>query len=124
MQSRYIGFGRKSEPFDEPDVRLWRARRVGARRALAAISRNPEAFPVARVPSRSTSFLAEPRSLGSRREAEAKGRSEMAPQRLEKIESAPGNGMGSDGSNLQHLVHGHAADRGSLGVTGVAKNGA
>jgi len=30
----------------------------------------------------------------------------MAPQRLEKIESAPGNGMGSETSNLQDLVHG------------------
>src|SRR5271170_505428 len=30
----------------------------------------------------------------------------MAPQRLEKIESAPGNGMGSEDSNLQDLVHG------------------
>ena len=28
----------------------------------------------------------------------------MAPQRLEKIESAPGNGMGSETSNLQYLV--------------------
>ena len=44
--------------------------------------------------------------------------SEMAPQRLEKIESRLGNGMGSDASNLQHLVHGRAADGGSLGVTG------
>jgi hypothetical protein len=35
----------------------------------------------------------------------------MAPQRLEKIESAPGNGMGSGASNLQHLVRGRAADR-------------
>src|SRR5271155_3914264 len=42
----------------------------------------------------------------------------MAPQRLEKIESAPGNGMGWDASNLQHLVRGRVADRGSLGVTG------
>jgi hypothetical protein len=25
----------------------------------------------------------------------------MAPQRLEKIESGPGNGMGSEASNLQ-----------------------
>ena len=30
----------------------------------------------------------------------------MAPQRLEKIESAPGNDMGSEASNLQHLVRG------------------
>ena len=35
----------------------------------------------------------------------------MAPQRLEKIESAPGNGMGSEASNLQDLVRGRAADR-------------
>ena len=33
----------------------------------------------------------------------------MAPQRLEKIESAPGNGMGSEASNLLDLVHGRAA---------------
>ena len=38
----------------------------------------------------------------------------MAPQRLEKIESAPGNGMGSEASNLQDLVHGRAADRAGL----------
>src|SRR5580658_9641105 len=30
----------------------------------------------------------------------------MAPQRLEKIESAPGNGMGSEASKPQHLVPG------------------
>jgi hypothetical protein len=28
----------------------------------------------------------------------------MAPQRLEKIESAPGNGMASEASDPQHLV--------------------
>jgi hypothetical protein len=35
------------------------------------------------------------------READGKiwSRPEMAPQRLERIESAPGNGMGSDASN-------------------------
>ena len=38
----------------------------------------------------------------------------MAPQRLEKIESAPRNGMGSVASNLQDLVHGRAADRARL----------
>ena len=32
----------------------------------------------------------------------------MAPQRLEKIVSAPGNGMASEASNLQDLVHGRA----------------
>src|SRR5271163_498216 len=31
---------------------------------------------------------------------------EMAPQQLEKIESAPGNGMVSEASIPQHLVHG------------------
>ena len=40
-----------------------------------------------------------------------RSRPEMAPQRLEKIESAPGNGMGSEASNLQDLVPGRAADR-------------
>jgi hypothetical protein len=35
-----------------------------------------------------------------------RNRPEMAPQRLEKIESAPGNGMASDASKPQHLVHG------------------
>src|ERR1700688_4029791 len=35
----------------------------------------------------------------------------MAPQRLEKIESAPGNGMVSEASKPQHLGHGRAADR-------------
>ena len=33
---------------------------------------------------------------------------EMAPQQLEKIESAPGNGMVSVASKPQHLVHGRA----------------
>ncbi len=44
------------------------------------------------------------------READGKrSRPEMAPQRLEKIESAPGNGMGSEASNLQDVVHGCTA---------------
>src|SRR5271156_5549444 len=38
-------------------------------------------------------------------------RPEMAPQRLEKIESAPGNGMVSEAAKPQHLVCGRAADR-------------
>jgi len=37
-------------------------------------------------------------------------RPEMAPQRLEKIESGPGIGMGSEASNLQDLVHRRGAD--------------
>ncbi len=43
-----------------------------------------------------------------------RSRPEMAPQRLEKIESAPGNGMGSEASNPQDVVHGRAADRARL----------
>jgi hypothetical protein len=38
----------------------------------------------------------------------------MAPQRLEKIESAPGNGMVSEALNPQHVVQGRAADRARL----------
>jgi hypothetical protein len=37
----------------------------------------------------------------------------MAPQRLEKIECGRGNGMGSEASNLQHLVHGRTARKSS-----------
>jgi hypothetical protein len=49
------------------------------------------------------------------READGKMESPgMAPQRLEKIESAPGNGMGSEASDPQHLVRGRAADRARL----------
>jgi hypothetical protein len=43
-------------------------------------------------------------------------RPEMAPQQLEKIESAPGNGMGSGASDPQDLVHGRA-DRALLRLT-------
>jgi hypothetical protein len=42
---------------------------------------------------------------------------EMAPQGLEKIESAPGNGMVSEVSNPQHLAHGRAADCARLRLT-------
>jgi hypothetical protein len=59
-----------------------------------------------------------PRSPRSRRErlTAKRSRPEMAPQRLEKIESAPGNGMGSEASNLQHLVRGRI-DRARLRPT-------
>jgi len=40
------------------------------------------------------------------READRQSRREMAPQRLEKIESAPGNGMVSQASYPQGLVQG------------------
>src|SRR5271168_4047276 len=41
----------------------------------------------------------------------------MAPQRLEKIESAPGNGRVPEASNPQDVVHGRAADRARLRLT-------
>jgi hypothetical protein len=41
---------------------------------------------------------------------------EMAAQQLEKIESAPGNGMVSEASNPQDVVHGRA-DRARLRLT-------
>src|SRR5271163_1845064 len=50
---------------------------------------------------------------------------EMAPQRLEKIESAPENGMASKASNPQHLVRGrvagHALRRSNLGAPPTAR---
>ena len=58
----------------------------------------------------------EPRPFGSgiaaREDLTARpSRPEMAPQRIDNIESAPENGMGSEASNLQDLVPGRAADR-------------
>jgi hypothetical protein len=57
-----------------------------------------------------------------------RSRPEMAPQRLEKIESALGNGMGSEASNPQDVVRGRAADRERLRLTSrndeVAEKGA
>ena len=41
----------------------------------------------------------------------------MEPQRLEKIEFAPGSGMVSEASNPQDLVHGRANDPGRLRLT-------
>ena len=38
----------------------------------------------------------------------------MAAQGLEKIESAPGNGMGSEAANPLDLVHERAADHARL----------
>jgi hypothetical protein len=46
-----------------------------------------------------------------------RSRPEMAPQRLEKIESGPGNGSGSEDSNPQDVVRGRAADRARLRPT-------
>ena len=58
-----------------------------------------------RMPLASLAGIAAREGLTAKR-----GRREMAPQRLEKIESAPGNGMASEASNPQHLVHGRATD--------------
>ena len=44
-------------------------------------------------------------------ETARRGRPEMAPQRLEKIKSAPGNGSSSEAWKPQHLVPGARADR-------------
>jgi hypothetical protein len=56
--------------------------------------------------------VARPQLAAAREDLTAKrNRPEMAPQRLEKIEFAPGNGMASEASKPQHLVHGRAADR-------------
>jgi hypothetical protein len=41
----------------------------------------------------------------------------MPPQRLEKIESAPGNGMGSEASNPQDVVPRLTTDRARLRLT-------
>jgi hypothetical protein len=50
--------------------------------------------------------------IAAREDLTAKrSRPEMPPQRLEKIESAPGNGMAPEDSNPQDLVHGRAAGR-------------
>ena len=49
-----------------------------------------------------------PRKFGGH---QVRGRLEMAPQRLEKIESAPENGMVSEASNPQDVVRERAAVR-------------
>jgi len=51
-----------------------------------------------------------------------RSRPEMAPQRLENIESAPGNRMGSEALNPQNVVRGRLADRARLRLTS-RKNG-
>ena len=55
--------------------------------------------------------LATPRFAALENLAAERSRSEKAPQQLEKIESAPGNGMVSEVSKPQDLVHGRAAGR-------------
>src|SRR5271170_383363 len=70
-------------------------------------------FPQARIPG--ALEATPPRRLAARLTAK-RSRREMASQLLEKIESAPGNGIGSEVSNPQDVVHG-AADRARLRLT-------
>ena len=86
----------------------------------------PAQIPWAREAAPPRLAAPEPRAISSNRGVSLAGiaaregltakrsRPEMAPQRLEKIESAPGNGMGSEASNPQDVVHGRAADRARL----------
>ena len=56
--------------------------------------------------------------IAAREDLTAKrSRPEMAAQRFEKIESAPGNGMVPEDSNPQYVVHGRAAGRARLRLT-------
>ena len=91
--------------------------------APAQISWGPAVAPKPRLAA------PEPRAISSNRGVSLAGiaaregltakrsRPEMAPQRLEKIKSAPGNGMGSEASNPQDVVLGRAADRARLRLT-------
>ena len=53
-------------------------------------------------------------SLAAREAVGKASRSEMAPQRIEKIESRRENCMASKASDTQDMVHGRAADRARL----------
>jgi hypothetical protein len=69
-------------------------------------------FSPAQVP-RARDAAPPPRRLEAKLTAK-RSRPEMAPQRLEKIESGPGNGSVSEASNPQDVVHGRVADRARL----------
>ena len=85
-----------------------------------------------RSPSRSSVF--EPKRFGRRKSRRGRAlrqngvRPEMAPQQVEKIEFAPGNGMVPEAANPQDVVDGRAADRARLRkndkVAKVAEKGA
>ena len=105
---------------DEDSVRITATSRA-RRRALAGV-RTGESRLAGRTDDRRTSIVlghCRDASIAgvATREADAKRRPEMAPQRLEKIKSAPGNGMGPEASNPLYLVPGRAADRARLRVT-------
>ena len=108
---RYHGLGKP--PVAIPAEASSRRRLTGPRRQKPSGMRDEDVSPKRRSP-------------GSRRERlPGNGsRLEMAPQRLEKIESRVGNGMGSDASNPQYLVHGAWLTGGSLGGYNVAEKGA
>jgi hypothetical protein len=99
---RYHGFAPAQIPW---------AREAAPKPRLAA----PE--PRAISPNRGVSLagIAPRESLTAKR-----SRSEMAPQQLEKIESAPGNGMVSETLNPQDVVHGRA-DRARLRLASRAR---
>jgi hypothetical protein len=86
---RYHGFSPAQIP--------WARRRRAPRRAGARVISSNRGASLAGIAPRE--------GLTAKR-----SRPEMAPQRLEKIESAPGNGMGSEALNPQDVVHGRAAD--------------
>src|SRR5271163_3802559 len=85
---------------------------IGTRMSHSAHAPSAPAASIAR-PAFKT--WAEPVGIAAREGLTAKrSRPEMTPQPLEKIESAPGNGMVSEASNPLDLVHGRAADRARL----------
>jgi hypothetical protein len=99
---------------DDDNIRIT-ATRPARRRAFAGVRAGET--PLGTIPD--VIVFGHRRTLipGSRRErlTAKRSRPEMAPQRLEKIESAPGNGMGSEASYPQYLVPGHEADRAAPG---------
>src|ERR1700678_4188858 len=121
---------------NDDSVQIAATRRV-RRRALARVQRgdgapgvarkrdgNPLSRKVLKIPkweknpnSQAGQQSFEPTRFGgiAAREGEAKqSRPEMAPQRPEKIESAPGNGSVSQASRPQDMVHRRAVDRARL----------
>ena len=83
--------------------------RLGQRSAVPAEA----AEPIVDLLNRGVSVA----GIARKRLTAKRSRREMASQRLEKIESGPGNGMGSKTSNPQDVVHGRAADRARLSLT-------
>ena len=96
----------------------WRP--TGKFSALQSIenSQNAEGISILRepVPCAGRALAASLAGIAAREGMTAKrSRPEMAPQRLEKIKSAPGNGRVSEASYPQHMVHGARLTQRSLG---------